>query len=236
MNFSKNLQHAIGMGKRFGIGASLYDVYCRGLGRLLGLEGYRVVALTTEDLATARLPEGDVPQARELSNDDVLAFSAQYPKHLPRDFVLRAHARGDRCIAIIVDGELAAYCWFSLRPTEMDRGLEVRFDRSMVYQYKAFTFRAHRGQRLALLILKRALEIYAENGVDRVVAYIARNNFASLAAAKGAGFRVAGNVYVMQRRSWLRVYATRACLRSGVSIGIRSLPSSSVTLLPETSE
>jgi|GEM_PF-3034740 len=236
MDLKKNLQMAMGMGKRFGIGASIYDIYYRGMDRLLGLEGYRVVALGAENLVKARLPEGDFPQARELSTKEILAFGEKFPKHLPQDFVLRACARGDRCVAMIIDGELAAYCWFSRRPTEMDRRLEVRFDDSMVYQYKAFTFRGHRGKRLALLILKHALEVYANEGVEKVVAYIANNNFASLAAAKGAGFQKVGTVYVIRRRRWLKVFATRACLRAGVSIAKKTLPQSAPAILPKIAQ
>ena len=236
MDFSKNLQHAIGMGKRFGAAASIYDIYCRGLEHLFGFWGYRVVALSAKDLVCARLPEGEAPVAHELSIAELIGFSAQHPEHLPHNLVVQSHARGDRCVGVVIDGALAAYTWFSRRPTEMDHQLEVRFADSMVYQYKAFTFRAYRGKRLSFVILKQALDLYAQEGGTDVVAYIARNNFPSLTAAKRAGFRVIGTVFVVQRRNWLRVLANRACLRAGVSIGLRQQETLPAGLLAGTAQ
>jgi hypothetical protein len=223
MNLKKNFQRFLVLRKRFGTGATLFDLVYRSLERSIGLNMYRIVGVNIKDFDASRWPKADFAAPREFGRDELLAFSGAAPDHLPREFVEQALAAGNRCFGVVIDGKLAAYSWFSRKPTEMDHQLEISFNPDMVYQYKAYVLQEFRGKRLSPYILHHALCCYAEEGVEHAVAYIAANNYPSLRAAKGFGFSRLGTAYVWNTKRSLSVYATRGCISSGLRISRKRL-------------
>lgn len=235
MNIKKNVQQCLAIGKRFGAGATVYDLLYRSLERTVGLNIYRIMALSVDDLDSQRLTKTNLPTPRELTEDELHRFSKASPDHLPLDFVKDALRKGNRCFGVIIDDVLAAYSWFSRQPTEMDHSLDISFDSALVYQYKAYVVREYRGMRLSPHILRAALESYRHDGVDKAVAYIASNNYPSLKAAKMFGFRRLGTATIWHTARWLKIFATRGCLQAGLCIERRQIAGPGRLMLAESS-
>ena len=82
-------------------------------------------------------------------------------------------AAGDECLAIFRGAELAAYGWYSTRPTPaVAPELVLHFAPGYVYQYKGFTLPAHRGYRLHAIGKTRALRHYLEKHYRGLLSYV----------------------------------------------------------------
>ena len=68
---------------------------------------------------------------------------------LSKEFLDKAFAKGDECYGFLDGNRLAAYGWYSNKPTEIgERGLILSFDPRYIYMYKGFTHTDYRGKRL----------------------------------------------------------------------------------------
>ena len=94
MNLKKNFQRFLVLRKRFGTGATLFDLVYRSLERSIGLNMYRIVGVNIKDFDASRWPKADFAAPREFGRDELLAFSGAAPDHLPREFVEQALAAG----------------------------------------------------------------------------------------------------------------------------------------------
>ena len=118
---------------------------------------------------------------------------------MSRAFVDDALRNGDECYAIC-DGEtLAAYGWYSTRPTPIEPpDLVLHFADGYVYMYKGFTDTRYRGQRLHAIGMTRALSITSMPGYRGIVSYVESTNFDSLKSCDRMGYQVFGSVYVVR--------------------------------------
>jgi hypothetical protein len=126
-------------------------------------------------------------------------FAADPATEMSRTFVDEALRNGDECYAIC-DGEtLAAYGWYSTRPTPIQpSNLVLHFAEGYVYMYKGFTDTRYRGQRLHAIGKTRALQHYVESGYRGMVSYVESTNFDSLKSGARMGSEVFGSIYVLQ--------------------------------------
>ncbi len=128
---------------------------------------------------------------------DTLREFAKHPEYeLSQSFLDRAFEKGDECYGFLDGDVLAAYGWYSNKPTETNwPGLVVLFDNRYVYMYKGFTHADHRGERLHAVGMTRALAAYLARGYKGIVSYVEWNNFASLKSCYRMGYTDFGKIY-----------------------------------------
>lgn len=190
-----NLHTFKGNVKNFGVANALADVAVRVANRVALFKILKGIRIETVDRAFLEC-DG---KYRGLFLDEAMLreFSADPKNELSREFLDEALAKGDECYAFVAGSDLAAYGWYSKKPTDVELpGLRLHFSDQYVYVYKGFTAANHRGQRLHAIGMTRALEAYLGRGYRGSVAYVGWNNFASLKSCYRMGYRHFGNIAI----------------------------------------
>lgn len=143
----------------------------------------------------------DEEQLRRLARDPA--------NELDASFLNEALAKGDRCYAILDGDRLAAYGWYSRRPTRIDPPeLLLGFDTDLVYMYKGLTRPEYRGQRLHAIGMNHALRHYLRHGARGIISYVESTNVDSLKSCYRLGYRRFGDIYLWRVfGQYLRVYS-----------------------------
>ncbi len=140
-------------------------------------------------------------------------------------FVADACGGGDQCYAICDGEKLAAYGWYSTRPTSIGLpGLVLHFAPGYVYMYKGFTDSRYRGQRLHATGMTRALEHYLARGFRGIVSYVESSNFDSLKSCYRMGYRVFGSIVLVRLFGRYFAFSTPGCKAFGFRVR-RAVPS-----------
>lgn len=158
-----------------------------------------------------------------LSEVQLRRFAQDPRNEMDSDFLDEALAKGDRCYALLKDGYLAAYSWYSLQPTRIHPPqLVLEFDARHVYMYKGMTHPEHRGRRLYPIGINRALQWYQRCGKAGLVAYVESHNLDSLKSCLRLGYRVFGSVYLLRVLDRYLIVNLPTCRRFGFHL--RELP------------
>ena len=115
-------------------------------------------------------------------------------------------------------GALAAYGWYSTKPTAIDSGLVLHFDPRYVYMYKGFTHPNYRGQRLHAVGIGMALNAYLADGSKGIVSYVEAANLSSLKSCYWLGYLNMGRIFVWDGFGGPRVYNDRRCRFWGMKV------------------
>jgi len=127
-------------------------------------------------------------------------------------FLREAFARGDACFGFLRGDELAAYSWYTRRPTLVGLpGVELRFSDRWVHIYKGLTHPAHRGRRLHGRGMTLALALQLEAGARGLISYVDLTSWAARRSLERAGYVAFGSVIVVGLfgRYWL--WASPGC-------------------------
>src|SRR3990170_889706 len=191
------VQHAFRKLERHGAGALLHVLWVQLVNRIVRFKILRGVHVANADPDFLGYPPQYTPSF--LPPGALHGFAADRATEMSRAFVDEALRNGDECYAIC-DGEtLAAYGWYSTRPTPIDPAdLMLEFADGYVYMYKGFTHNAYRGQRLHAIGMTRALQHYLDTGYRGIVSYVESTNFDSLKSCFRMGYQVFGSVYVVR--------------------------------------
>jgi hypothetical protein len=190
-----NLDTVNGNIKNFGFSKTLVDIGIRAANRVIPFKVLKGVRIETVDPSFVECD----PRFRGLFLDEPLLrqFSADPKNELQPEFLDDALAKGDECYGFVVGSDLAAYGWYSRKPTRLDLpGLQLSFSDRYVYMYKGFTAHRHRGQRLHAIGMTRALEAYLARGYRGIVSYVEWNNFVSLKSCYRMGYGDFGNIVI----------------------------------------
>ena len=181
--------------KNVGFSKALADVGMRAANRVLRFKVLKGICIETVDPAFL---ECDPRYHGGMLDETTLRRFSEDPKNeLPPEFLDEALAKGDECYGFVIGSELAAYGWYSSKPTIVDLpGLQLHFTDRYVYMYKGFTAQSHRGQRLHAVGMTRALETYLARGYRGIVSYVEWNNFGSLKSCYRMGYRDFGNIAI----------------------------------------
>jgi len=151
---------------------------------------------------------------------------------MDREFIRSALAKGDRCYGALDDdggaGRVAAYGWYSTRPTMVTDGLELRFDEGWAYMYKGYTLPAYRGRRLHGLAMARAMSAYVEEGKKGLVSYVDATNEASLKSCRRMGYQDLGHLAAAKIAGRWVTHAAKSCAPYGLALAETSEPASPI--------
>ena len=208
MNISQ-VKKSIG---NFGVVKTLADLALRAANHVAMFKVIKAVDIDTVDRAFLDCD----PKYRGsfLTEETLRKFSADPKNELPPAFLDEALAKGDECYGFVAGDDLAAYGWYSTKPTDFDiRGLQLHFSERDVYMYKGFTANAHRGQRLHAIGMTRALQAYRRRGYARLVSMVEWNNFASLKSCYRMGYHDFGNIAIAGVRGHYLLLHDSGCRR-----------------------
>jgi hypothetical protein len=153
-------------------------------------------------------------------------FGEDAETDLSDKFLDQALARGDECYALCDGAALAAYGWYSRRPTPIGlSNLELQFIPAYVYMYKGYTCTRYRGQRLHAIGMTLALQHYVANGFRGLVSYVEATNFDSLKSCFRMGYQVFGSVYAIRMFGCYFTFASPGCRRFGFRLHRMPAPS-----------
>ncbi|MGP3789020.1 GNAT family N-acetyltransferase [Pseudomonas sp. B392_1p] len=138
---------------------------------------------------------------------------------LDNSFLSEALAKGDRCYAILEGEKLAAYGWYSCRPTRIDPpDLVLSFNQDYVYMYKGLTHPAYRGQRLHAIGMNLALQSYMKEGLTGMISYVESTNFDSLKSCARLGYQIFGSIYLVRVFGRYLHWRSPACKHHGFTL------------------
>lgn len=151
-----------------------------------------------------------------LSTNALREFAKDPVTEMSERFVDDALRSGDQCYAICDGATLAAYGWYSTRPTPAGSpDLLLHFAAGYVYMYKGFTDSRYRGQRLHAIGMTRALEHYLSKGFGGIVSYVESTNFDSLKSCFRMGYKVFGSVLLIRIFGRYFTFSTPGCKAFG---------------------
>lgn len=204
------VQKAFRKRQRHGTGALLHLLCIRLINRLFPFKILRGAHIAKVDAAFIGYPPHYTPSF--LAPRALHDFAADPATEMSQGFVDDALRNGDECYAICDGKTLAAYGWYSTRPTPISPSdLVLHFAEGYVYMYKGFTETRYRGQRLHAIGKTRALQHYLESGYRGIVSYVESTNFDSLKSNARMGARIFGSVYVLRIFGRNFAWASRGC-------------------------
>lgn len=202
---------------KIGLSHTLHDLALRGANRAMLIKILKGMAVERVNPAYLVCPEPycplflDAVRLREFSRDPV--------NELPEKFLEEALSKGDECFGILSGERLAAYGWYSRKPTRIDPpDLMLDPGDRYVYMYKGFTHLGHRGQRLHAIGMTLALQHYLSQGCKGLVSYVESNNFSSLNSVLRMGYETFGVIYVLKIFGIYLTHASAGCLTHGFRI------------------
>ncbi len=180
----------------FGIARTACDLALRAINRLVFFKILRGVVIEKAD--PRFLVCDDRYRFSRLEERTLRKFAASQDYELSDGFLRDAFARGDECYGFLDDVVLAAYGWYTRRPTSLDRPeLVLHFSDRYIYMYKGFTHSAHRGQRLHAIGMTKALAIFLARGYRGLISYVEATNFSSRRSCYRMGYADFGTVAIL---------------------------------------
>jgi hypothetical protein len=203
--------------QRHGAAALAHILTIRAINCIVPFKILRGVHVAKADAAFIDYPPAYTPSF--LESRALLEFSADPGTEMSRAFIDDALRNGDECYAICHGDKLAAYGWYSTRPTPIDPSdLTLHFADGYVYMYKGFTDKRYRGQRLHAIGMTRALQHYLESGYRGIVSYVESTNFDSLKSCFRMGYEVFGSVYVLDLFGHYFAFSSPGCKAFGFRV------------------
>jgi hypothetical protein len=195
MTAHTTIQRTLSEVRKQGLPHTLSRVTLKAINSVWPCKILKGVTISQVDEDFLKFPDGYT--ARFLSQNVIREFAKAPEYEMSEDFLKEAFAKGDECYALC-DGEtLAAYGWYSAKPTRTDMpDLFVQSSEDYVYMYKGFTHTRYRGQRLHAIGMTLALQSYRSRGFAGLVSYVEATNFDSLKSCARMGYTIFGTVYV----------------------------------------
>ncbi len=208
--------------RRYGLANTLYDLTLRTANSVVLCKVLRGVSIERVEPEFLNCPGKYTP--RFLSESLIRDLARSPENEMPEGFVEEALGKGDECYGICDGDRLAAYGWYSHKPTRMEPSdLLLHFNDEYVYMYKGFTHERYRGERLHAIGMTMALKEYLAKGFKGLVSYVESNNFSSLKSCFRMGYIQFGSVYVVKVFGRYASYRTGGCDKFG--FWVEQLPS-----------
>ncbi len=200
-----------------GLLPTLHDLALRAANRAALVKILKCMAVERVNAPFLDCPEPYRPMF--LDKQMLREFSRDPRNDMSGSFLEQALSKDDECYGILAGETLAAYGWYSRRPTRVDPpDLEFHPGDRYVYMYKGFTHPAHRGQRLHAIGMTLALQHYLARGLKGLVSYVESNNFSSLHSVSRMGYETFGTTYVLKIFGIYLIHASAGCRARGVRV------------------
>jgi len=208
-----------------GIVRTAYEVLIEGINLCVD---FRIAKAMKLDVVNPDLLESQDPLQWQFLDERRLFELAKDPENiLSESFLESALEKGDECYGALDGDALAAYGWYSNKPTN-DDGLTVHFTPDYIYMYKGVTKRNYRGKRLHGIGMNRALREYLGRGFKGIVSHVASHNYSSIRSACRLGYRDIGYVITLKIGSHVLAHATRGCRECGFYLAAPATPPKTV--------
>jgi hypothetical protein len=206
------------MAKR-GVSATIGDLAYRAANKVTDVRVLCGMALTSDTVDPAFLEDEAGMRWGFLTQPQLERSLAEgTDADMDLDFIRSALAKGDRCYGALDGTRVAAYGWYSTRPTLVTEGLELRFGEGWAYMYKGYTLPEYRGRRLHGLGMARAMRAYEAEGKKGLVSYVDAMNEASLKSCRRMGYRDLGLLLGARVAGRWVTTASRACEPYGLTL------------------
>ncbi|MBT5050007.1 MAG: GNAT family acetyltransferase [Rhodospirillaceae bacterium] len=194
------------------------------LAQFVYVDALKCMVLTTEtvnrDLLT--LPPGY--EECFLREQECLQFLETADTDMKKHLVRQIFAKGDACHALLKDGDLASYGWYTNATSTLPSLAILSFDRPYVYMYQGYTAVAHRGQSLHGIGMARALLAYSERGHRGIVSVVDARNYESLRSIHRLGYKIFGRIYIIRWREKYLVWKSNGCRKYKFDVHIPNRP------------
>ena len=203
----------------FGAVRTLADLALRIINRVVLLHLVKAVALEGRSDRFGSCDDCD-PDYRfcRLDEETLRRFTSDPGCELSEGFLRDAFARGDACYGFLRGAELAAYSWYTRRPTLVGLpGVELRFSDRWVHIYKGLTHPAHRGRRLHGRGMTKALALQLAGGARGLISYVDVTSWAARRSLQRAGYVAFGSVVVVRLFGRYLLWASPGCRRCWTS-------------------
>jgi hypothetical protein len=201
--------------KAHGARATLSELCYRGVNHLILHQSLMCLGIRLEDLDPRLLEPPSGFEGRFLTLREIRALSAEEPGLLSTRFLASALAKGDRCYAILDQGHVASFGWYSRQPTHVVSRLTMHFDPASVYMYHGHTRPEYRGKRLHAIGMARALQAYTDEGCQGMVTYVESVNLDSLRSCRRLGCRPLGRIRLVQVFGRVFTFTSAECRQHG---------------------
>ena len=212
MNLLGAVRSLAGNARAFGLGAALRDLEYRAINKVVPLRIFKGMTAILDDVDRSLFETGGFA-VRIAGFDELRAAAAQpaWSTELSPAFLDRAAARGDECVGIFDGDALVSMGWYARTPTPLSDSLVLHFDSAWTYMYKGFTLKSHRGKRLHGIGMTFALAHYTAVGARGLISYVEFNNLESLRSVERMGYKLFGDIYVVQVGGRERFVSTPGC-------------------------
>ncbi len=204
----------------FGWTGVAYDLHYRALNRVTLYMILQGMTVTMETLDRGFLTGPAEYRYGFLDEATLRKYAPDPSNRLSERFLDHALRKGDSCYAILDGDTLAAFGWYSNRPTHINDDLLLHFDPSWIYMYHGHTRPEYRGQRLHAVGMAKATEAFTAKGHRGLISYVEANNFSSLKSVYRMGYRNFGRVSVLHLFGRYVVRRDPACREYGFDVRV----------------
>lgn len=203
--------------KNYGVAKTINGLAFRAINRLVYFRILKCIYVSSVD---ASFLKGKETYTYGFLTPDQLFEFAKYEKYeLSKEVLAQALDKGDECYAILDGSNLAAYGWYTNKPTAVSfqstedgqEDLLIRFSPNYIYMYKGFTHYDYRGRRLHAIVMTCALQAYLNRGFKGIACFVEAQNYASLKSCYRMGYKDFGNIQIVKLGGKYLIRNDRGC-------------------------
>ena len=156
-----------------------------------------------------RIPVGFEFSALSLEDIEVISKHPERKGYAGERFVINNFNKGDTCLGIKYQGEIAGFTWFSMQENR-SRLYQSKMNNNEAYLYDMFVFKAFRGHNLAPSLRYKNYEVLRRLGRDTFYSVTECSNNASFRFKQKLGARIVFlGVHVEFFKKWRKTFILR---------------------------
>ncbi|SMF18592.1 GNAT family N-acetyltransferase [Pseudobacteriovorax antillogorgiicola] len=202
--------------------AALIFAGFRFMNRIMYFDILHTMTLELKNIDSKYLKDPEAPiVGRFLTPEEIKKFSKNSKYQLTNDFLPESLDHGDMCFGFVDGDVLAAYGWYSKKPTRVTNEFAVNFSNDWVYMHHGYTNPDYRGKRLHAIGMAKAVAAFQEQGYRGLVSIVASENSNSLKSVKRMGYELTGKIYLFARLNRYLVYQDKGAKDCGMWLSPR---------------
>ncbi len=184
--------------KRHGFFKTVFRLFSQSVNKLFTLKFRYLIKFDLKALNSKYLAVDDRFQITRLEAAWLSRHVDLEDYQMSKSFLNRAQRNGDICFGILNNGKVAAFSWYSNKPSLLLEGeLELKFSDNSLYVYNVYTHPDYRGRRLLAIGISNAFRELSTLGYTNFISVVAFDNFSSLKSMYRMGWKKVGQfVYI----------------------------------------